>query len=127
MRTNDVFPSRFLKAADIGDEGSILVITSVAIEEVGDDEKPVVHFDGEKKGLVLNRTNWDRLAYIAKTDESREWSGLRVELYKELVTFNGRTAPAIRVRAERASSKANPKSTNNTEPPDWTTEEISAA
>jgi hypothetical protein len=126
MKTNDVFPSKFLKAADIGEGGRILTVSSVAVEEVGDDQKPVARFNGEKKGLVLNRTNWDRLAHSAGSDESSDWTGLKVELYCEIVSFGGKSAPAIRVRAARAA-RAPTKPKIDNDPPDWTTEEIPAA
>jgi hypothetical protein len=130
MRTNDVFPAKFLKAADVGDGERILTVASVSIEEVGDDDKPVARFNGEKKGLVLNRTNWDRLAHIAGSDDSNDWTGLKVALYTELVSFGGKTGPAIRVRATRAPNKpkGQPKAEIDDDlPPDWTTEEIPAA
>jgi hypothetical protein len=106
MRTQDVFPSRFLKAGDIGDGERVFTIAGVAIEEVGDDQKPVARFEGEKKGLVLNRTNWDRIGYIAGNDESTEWVGLKVALYTELVSFGGKSAPAIRIRNTRVPKPA---------------------
>jgi hypothetical protein len=124
MKTEDVFPSRFLKAADIGNGERMFTISNVAVEEVGDDQKPVARFNGEKKGLVLNRTNWDRMVHIAGSDNSDDWTGLRVALYTELVSFGGKSGPAIRVRATRAPQK--PK-VQSDDPPDWTTEEIPAA
>jgi hypothetical protein len=131
MRTNDVFPSKFLKAADIGDGERILTISAVSVEEVGDDQKPVARFNGEKKGLVLNRTNWDRIAFIAGSDNSDDWTGLRIALYTELVSFGGKSGPAIRVRATRAPQKPKVKADDfidiDPPPPDWVTEDIPAA
>jgi hypothetical protein len=98
MKTSEVFPSRFVKAADIGDKEITVSIAKVTIEEVGDDQKPVAFFKESPKGLVLNRTNWDRIAYIAGNDDSDSWPGMRVSLYTELVTFGGKTGPAVRVR-----------------------------
>src|SRR5262245_26713906 len=101
MKTSDVFPSRFIQAADIIDSGKdeiVVTISKVEVEEVGDDQKPAARFKGAEKGLVLNRTNWDRIALIAKSDESNEWPGTRVALYTELVSFGGKTGPAVRVR-----------------------------
>jgi hypothetical protein len=99
MRTSDVFPSRFIKAADIGDAEPVVTVSKVDMEDIGDDRKPVVYFVGKEKGLVLNRTNWDRIGIAAGTDETDEWPGVKVQLYTEPVTFNGKTAPAIRVKA----------------------------
>jgi hypothetical protein len=121
MRTSDVFPSKYLKAADVGDGERVLVISGVAVEEVGDDQKPVARFNGEKKGLVLNRTNWDRIAHAAGTDESQEWVGLKIALYTELVSFAGKSAPAIRTRAVRSPSKpvAKAKPSEEADMPPW--------
>jgi len=85
MRTSEVFPSRFLKPG----------VSKVEIEDVGDDRKAVAYFVGKEKGLVLNRTNWDRIALAAGTDDTDEWPGVKVQLYTEPVTFNGKTAPAV--------------------------------
>src|SRR5262245_8560903 len=106
MRTTDVFPSRFIKAGDIGDNEIVVTVSKVEIEDVGDDRKAVVYFVGKEKGLVCNRTNWDRIALAAGTDETDEWPGVKVQLYTEPVTFNGKTAPAIRVSGEEAVSLA---------------------
>ena len=48
MRTSDVFPSRFIKAADIGDHEVVVTVSKVEIEDVGDDRKAVVYFDGKE-------------------------------------------------------------------------------
>ena len=106
MKTSDVFPSRFIKAADIGDKEIAVTISKVTIEEVGDDQKPVAHFKNAEKGLVLNRTNWDRVAYIASNDDSDAWPGVRIALYTELVSFGGKTGPAVRVRPANKQSAA---------------------
>jgi hypothetical protein len=98
-RRNDIFPARFIKAADLGDTEPVVTVSKVEIEDVGDDRKAVCYFVGKKKGLVLNATNFDRIALVAGTDEIDEWLGVKVQLYTEPVTFNGKTAPAIRVKA----------------------------
>jgi len=94
MRTQDAFPSRFIKASDIGDAEVVATISKVEIEDIGDDRKAVVYFVGKEKGLVCNRTNWDRIALAAGTDETDEWQGLKIMLFTKPVTFNGKTAPA---------------------------------
>jgi hypothetical protein len=112
MRTDDVFPARFVKAADIGDREVSVTITKVALEDVGDETKPVAYFKDKEKGLVLNRTNWDRISLAAGSDETEDWPGVSVVLYTEPVTYNGKTGPAIRVKAVRqrpASQQQEPR------------------
>jgi hypothetical protein len=104
MKTTDVFPSKYIKGDDVGDREVGLVIDRVVIETLGNDQKPVAYFRGAKKGLVLNRTNWDRIAYAAKNDDSDSWGGVSVTLCTELVSFNGKTGPAVRIKPARAAA-----------------------
>jgi hypothetical protein len=110
MKTSDVFPSRFIKAADIGDNEVPVTVSKVEMEDVGDDTKAVAYFVGKQKGLVLNRTNWDRISLAAGTDETSEWPGVSIVLFTEPVTFNGKTGPAIRVKAvKRRTASQDPR------------------
>ncbi len=99
MKTADVFPSKYLRGSDIDGRELTVTIGHVVIEDVGgDDKKPVVYFKGAEKGVVLNKTNWDRIVHVSGSDDSDEWTGVKVLLYTELVTFQGKTAPAIRIK-----------------------------
>lgn len=99
MKTNDVFPSKYLRGADIEDREVQATVSHVAMEDVTETEKkPVVHFKGATKGVVLNKTNWDRLVHISGSDDSDDWSGVKVILYTELVTFQGKTSPSVRIK-----------------------------
>lgn len=104
MKLKDLYPSRFLKAEDITDEGGEVraLIKSVKIEELqdperGKEDKPVVYFLRIDKGLVLNKTNAEIIGE-AYTDETDNWPGKEVLLVTERVTAFGKTAPAIRIR-----------------------------
>jgi hypothetical protein len=99
MKTNDVFPSKYLRGTDLEDREIAATITQVVMEDVGgDDKKPVAYFKSGSKGVVLNKTNWDRIAHISGSDDSDDWAGVRVLLYTELVTFQGKTGPSIRIK-----------------------------
>src|SRR5262245_6138688 len=108
MRKNEVFPSRFFKAADLKNGLLTVEISEVVMESIvdGEDDQPVVHFEGQSKGLVLNVTNWNMLEELSGSDESDDWTGLRVTLYVTKVDFQGRRVPAIRIEA--APSKSSP-------------------
>lgn len=98
MDMNKAFPSKYLKAADIGDLHVPVVMDRVEMEEVSDDEhRPVLYFRGKEKGLVLNRTNTDRIVYVHGAD-SDAWAGHELTLYTELVMFQGRSVPGLRVQ-----------------------------
>lgn len=98
MNINKAFPSKYLKAADLGGHRTNVIIDSVGFEDIGDDtDKMVVYFRGKKKGLVCNVTNARTIAEIAKDDETDNWSGCMIQLYATKVDFQGRRVEAIRV------------------------------
>ena len=104
MRMSEMFPSKYLRAADIpaGREVpfSIESVEMVAIE--GEDElKPCLYFRNQKKGLVLNKTNGLTLA-AAYGDDSEAWPGRVVALYATTTQFGGKLVPCVRLRIPAA-------------------------
>src|SRR5262249_33674811 len=99
MRKSEVFPSRFFKAADLKNGRLTVKISEVVMESImdGEDDQPVVYFEGQAKGLVLNVTNWNMLEELSGSDESDDWTGLTIALYVTNVDFQGRRVPAIRI------------------------------
>lgn len=97
MKTSDVFSTSYLKAADLNGKAVRVVIDSVTVEKVGEDRKPVLHFVGKDRGLVLNRTNSNRIEEATSTDEMDDWCGWTITLYGCKVDFQGRRVDAIRV------------------------------
>ncbi len=99
MKGSDVFPSKWLAAADLGDKEPTVIIDRVVLEEINDTEqKPVIYFKKVKKGMICNKTNWKTIAYIHKSDDSDDWTGKEVALYVELVNMQGQMKPALRVK-----------------------------
>lgn len=98
MELNSIFPSKYLKAADLQKKQITVIIDSAEIEVLGEDRKLVLHFKGKDKGLVCNKTNANRIAYTYGQDTD-SWIGKEIILYSELVDFQGRTVEAIRVKA----------------------------
>lgn len=113
MLMQDAFPSRYLKAADC-DPDLTLVIKSVEKEEIGQEkeEKPVVKFRGQEKGLVLNMVNFKTIATNLGSEDSDDWLGKPVTLYATEVEFGGKTSLGIRIRLAKAgkTAQAKPKS-----------------
>lgn len=98
MDVNNLFPSKYLKAADLQGAQPTVTIANVTMEDIGDDgEKPVIHFDGKEKGVVLNKTNATNIssAYGGNTDG---WRGKKVVLFTTWVDFQGKSVEAIRIR-----------------------------
>ena len=98
---NDMFPSRFFRAADIPRGGITLVIEDVTEEEVnGDGEgkqtKWALKFKDEDRLLVLNKTNGTILAEAFGPDTD-SWADKAITLRTEKVSFGGRMTDGIRV------------------------------
>ena len=104
---DELFPSNYLKAADLDNKTFKVKIDKVVFEEIGQDKqkKPILYFAGVGKGLVMNKTNGTAIAEIhGKATE--DWAGKEVELFSRLVPFQGKDVPAIRVRAVAAAVAA---------------------
>ena len=105
MDINSAFPSRYLKASDFADDPRDLVIARVTVEPVGKERlmKPILHFEGEGKGLVLNKTNASKLTSILGSKDTTHWTGKTVTCFSATVEFGGDMIDAIRVRASTAN------------------------
>ena len=102
VKMSEAFPSRYVKASDLGGKPLELEMSSVEMEDLGQgDMKPVVYFAGHKKGLVLNKTNGGNIAK-AYGDSADGWTGKAVVIFPTEVDFRGDTVPAIRVRIPEA-------------------------
>ena len=105
MKIGNAFPSEYLKAADLNGKAVRVVIDSVTTEKVGDDQKPVLHFVGKDKTLVLNKTNANRIVEATGSDETDDWAGWSITLYPCKVDYQGKRVDAIRVDDRPGSSK----------------------
>lgn len=109
MNIDSAFPSKYLKAADIGETDLALTIKEVVMETVGQGEeaegKPIIYFNETEKGLVLNKTNTNTIKglYTAETDN---WVGKTIALFATEVDFAGKQTLALRVRM-KAPAKTN--------------------
>lgn len=105
MNINESFPSKYLKASDIPEEGQTVVIVRINQEEIGKDKeiRPVLYFEGEEKGIILNKTNATNISklYGYETDD---WSGKKVVLGVAWVDFQGQSVEAIRIYPPKRSS-----------------------
>lgn len=113
MKMNDVFPSKYVKADDLRGKQALCVISHVTLEKIGDDTKPVIYFQGKEKGLVCNKTNFGRIAFVYG-DESDDWTGREIVLYPEMTDFQGKPMWAIRVKPPEARAAATEQNANYT-------------
>jgi hypothetical protein len=101
MTINDAYPSKYLKAGDLPEEGSQLVtIEKIALEELGRDRdtKPVIYFEELDRGMVCNKTNARAIARVTGSEDFDDWIGRKIALYRAEVEFQGEMVEAIRVK-----------------------------
>jgi hypothetical protein len=61
-------------------------------------QKPVLYFQGQEKGLVLNQTNLKAIA-VRYTHHSDKWAGQPIVLYTTWETIQGNQMEVLRCRA----------------------------
>lgn len=100
-RLSELYPSKYLAAGDLPDEGLVLTIRHMEVEKMRDGtDKPVLYFDEEGKGLALNKTNAKTIEKLYG-DDTDEWEHQRITLYPSEVVFNGENVACIRIRNKR--------------------------
>ena len=104
-KRHDVFPSKYLQAADLRGKPVNVTIERAPLETLknknGEDLKTVLYFRGAKKALPLNRTNWDSCADLCG-DDSDDWPGHQIQLYPTTTPFGADTVDCIRIRGTGA-------------------------
>ena len=109
------FPSKFIKAENLGTTRPIGTIGTVDFEDVGagqnKDRKLVVHFtEPDLKPLVLNLINSDTISELAATDDYEQWPGCRIQLFATKTEFQGKRVPCIRSARRPRTSRVRPGS-----------------
>ncbi len=111
LSISDLFPSRYLKPSDVGENDLMLTIERLTIEEFGrgdrKENKPVAYFRETDKGLVLNKTNATTIARLYG-DKCANWVGKKVALYVTEVSYQGTPMLGIRVRMRPPSQPQQP-------------------
>jgi len=120
MKIGAAFPSKWLKAADLQGQEVEVVIKGVELADVtqGEEPQPVMLFHNKKKGMVINKTNADRMAHGYGTDETDEWPGRKLILYVERVMYKGQMTDGLRVRVPQPVQPAVPTGDVNEHPPE---------
>ena len=59
-----------------------------------EEKKVVVYFASKLKPLILNRTNWEKIADINGSDETDNWPGTQVECFATTADLRGKTEDA---------------------------------
>lgn len=107
MKREQLFPSKYIKAEDLEDE-VLVTIEALETEEMLDrdgkkEKKGVLYFKGLDKGLILNKTNWDRVE-AQHGEESDDWVGKKITLFAE-AEARSETGWSARVKPARPMPK----------------------
>ena len=94
---NEVYgSSELLKASDILGKKVPVTIEKVDRKEFDDGAKLILRFHNKDKGLVLNKTNANRIAELHGPDWE-QWINKDIALVTAKVEFSGKIVDAIRV------------------------------
>jgi hypothetical protein len=136
MRSNEAFPSRFLKCADLKGRAHTLIMGKIDSEHINGEDKLVLSFQNQEKALVLNKTNFCAIEEIY--GDSDDWHGQPIVAAPDRTTYQGKRVDCVRLRApvtavapKKAPAQNAPQSKANSgdevsfgEPPDIPDEEL---
>ena len=97
MKIGAAFPGQYLKAADLQGRRVRVTIDKVEMEDIGGETKPVLHFRGKNRGVVLNKTNAQSIWAINGSDDTDDWPGTEIVLYPSKTDFQGKRVDCIRI------------------------------
>jgi hypothetical protein len=117
---NEAFPSAYLKASDLQGRTVVVTIDRVDFEPVGQkrEMKPILYFQGKEKGLVLNKTNANKIMQLTSSPVTEEWHGFQVAIYPTETSYQVDTVECIRVKPAPARKMAAPPPPPQPEPDD---------
>lgn len=110
MRIDSAFPSKHLKSSDLNGQRVAVRMNYVEMQKVGDDNKPVLYFQGKEKGMVLNKTNSNTIA-AAYGNDTDQWAGHAIEIFEADVEFQGKMTKGLRVSIPRRHGTQAPLNT----------------
>lgn len=103
MNVNDLFPSKYLKAHDLGGKAFTLTIRAATLEELGygaeKERKLALAFDGATKLMLLNRTNAMIIASMYGP-ETNGWIGKAITAYSARIKAFGQWHDALRIKEQ---------------------------
>jgi hypothetical protein len=110
---NSQFPSKYLRATDLGDDAVLVTIDRVVPEVIKntqtgrDEQKPAIYFhEFPNKPLILNKTNAKKISTLLKTGETDDWPQQQIQIFATETQFGADTVPCIRVKQAALPTKA---------------------
>lgn len=110
----DFFNYKYLGSQDLEVGKDLIVTVKRTAQEkhkvTGGKEESflVVHFEGQEKGMIFNKTNSRSMMLLAKSAYVEDWIGKTIALYITTTSFGGKTVEALRIR-EKAVEVKKPK------------------
>jgi hypothetical protein len=111
---SQMIESKYLKKADVETAPMTVTIVSCIEENVALEDKPVellwvARFQGQKKGLILKKTNLGLMALATGQRNSDNWPGCTVTLFNDpTVQFKGELCGGLRVMVPRPEMQQAP-------------------
>ncbi len=109
-KISEMFAGRYLKTDEIPPKGIDVTIAHAQFEDVGAgknaEEKLVLYTEELDKGLPLNKTNALEIAELLGLDDSDDWGGHKICLFRGKTEFQGKRTDCVRVRRARGSDSA---------------------
>ena len=103
MNVDDIYPSKWLRAADLKGTAHQVTIVDVDSGTIGEKQQIILTFQGDWKPLGLNKTNAQQIADLFGSDTD-DWINEAVVIFPTRVDFQGKMVDAIRVDG-RATQK----------------------
>jgi hypothetical protein len=111
MKVNDVFPSKYVKGAELPPHGMMITIQSVQPEKMrrpgqgSEVDGWVLWAAGAKRAIVLTPALARQIAQVLDEQEMDKWAGQQVVIYPEPMMVAGSARVAIRARASLPRQK----------------------
>ena len=107
MHVDLMFPSRYLKAADLAGDVLALTIIEVFRDQVqmsngSKVDKYIIRFSETEKELILNKTNAKAIAKYLQEPKAVNWAGERIVLKPTTCEAFGEIVDCIRVELRKA-------------------------
>jgi hypothetical protein len=97
MKISERFAGKFFKASDLDREGTTLEIFGVEDVAIRGEDKVILHFVDEDRMFPVNKTNALSAAEFLG-DDTDEWTGKEVTLYRSNTTYQGKPVACVRLR-----------------------------
>ncbi len=109
MNINDAFPSPYIAAADLPEEGLAVTFQSVEMEFFEEEKKAkaVIHFREFNKPMLLNKTNKNVIVDLMGSPETNVWIGQRITIYPTECDYKGDRVACIRVKLRAPAVNGN--------------------